>query len=949
MTQTSPNPKTQNSKPDNLTENIRNQADYWKTETENIPPDLAPIPPTVSKNWFDNISINSKQLYGAFLPALISLVGLGGVSIWLLEANSQKQLEKQVRSELELISKVNSEQINQLNTEGYTRVYEPENLQELDSEFRQLLSQASSDKIVTGEAQLEGRRYKIAAKSLPNEQILVRGREKNPVNFNTGILTATGLGILLNLLGATLLNKSISKRINQLLTNSQRLSKEKEREEPDKKTIPGQDEIGEIASNLNYIAAQKEQQTQNLIKETEQILILADIAANQNLDETGLSQWLTNKLEAAREAMGLDRLLIYHINKQGSGHIVLEALAYGRESALEASIDDKCIPQSLLDAYTQGRVVPIKDTSKANFHPDHFDLMVRLGVKANLIVPVMTQGKLFGLLIGHNCQKPHNWTQKEINFQKQLSTQIGTALDRLAIHNQEIKETNLSQKMQKILIQVASATDSEPIFKQTLADIRSALNTDRVIIYRFDETWKGTIIAESVADDFPIALGAEIADPCFAENYVERYKQGRVQATPDIYNAGLTDCHIQQLAPFRVRANMVAPIIVQNQLIGLLITHQCDGPRNWEQREIDWFSQLSNQIGLAIERSSLLAKQQNSAEIERQEKEKLQQRALQLMMDFYPASQGDLTVQADVTSDEIGTIADSYNSMIESMRQTIMIVRGIAEQVIDQAQNNQNLITELSNNQQEKSQNLLKSLQRLQSVNETIKNMAENAEQAEVAIAEATQMIETGEQTLNNTLQGMLSIQDTVKNRTEKVIKLEESSQKVSKVTQLIGKFAAQTHLLALKASIEAARAGEEGRGFAVIADEVRDLASQSAEATADIASLVSDIQRETRELMGFMEDEQAQITSETTSVETSRDCLSEITAITAKINQLVVEIAKNAGEERQNSNEIQKNMERFTVNSEKNVESLEASLTSFQNILKLAQKLQKDTSKFKI
>ncbi len=93
------------------------------------------------------------------------------------------------------------------------------------------------------------------------------------------------------------------------------------------------------------------------------------------------------------------------------------------------------------------------------------------------------------------------------------------------------------------------------------------------------------------------ALGAQIFDPCFAESYVEKYLNGRVQSTPDIYKAGLTDCHLKQLEPFQVKANLVAPIIANNKLLGLLISHNCSAPRNWTTQEIDFLGQTATQMG----------------------------------------------------------------------------------------------------------------------------------------------------------------------------------------------------------------------------------------------------------------------------------------------------------------------------------------------------------------
>ncbi|MEH2239543.1 GAF domain-containing protein [Nostoc sp.] len=103
-----------------------------------------------------------------------------------------------------------------------------------------------------------------------------------------------------------------------------------------------------------------------------------------------------------------------------------------------------------------------------------------------------------------------------------------------------------------------------------------------------------------------ILAGAKIHDPCFTQGYVEKYQSGRVVAINNIHESGLSDCHINLLESFAVKANLVAPIIKDEQLFGLLIAHQCSEPRNWQQSEIDLFSQIAMQVGFTLDHARLL-------------------------------------------------------------------------------------------------------------------------------------------------------------------------------------------------------------------------------------------------------------------------------------------------------------------------------------------------------
>lgn len=122
---------------------------------------------------------------------------------------------------------------------------------------------------------------------------------------------------------------------------------------------------------------------------------------------------------------------------------------------------------------------------------------------------------------------------------------------------------------------------------------------------------------------WPKALGVQIADPCFAEKYVGKYKRGRIKATSNIYEAGLSKCHLKQLEPFAVKASLVTPVVLGRQtdtedseLIGLLIAHQCSGARNWQQSESDYLARTASQLGISLSRYMLLEQQRAAAERE---------------------------------------------------------------------------------------------------------------------------------------------------------------------------------------------------------------------------------------------------------------------------------------------------------------------------------------------
>jgi GAF domain-containing protein/anti-sigma regulatory factor (Ser/Thr protein kinase) len=156
-----------------------------------------------------------------------------------------------------------------------------------------------------------------------------------------------------------------------------------------------------------------------------------------------------------------------------------------------------------------------------------------------------------------------------------------------------------------IALRIRNSLELEAILNQTVEEVRQFLRSDRVLIYRFEPDWNGVIVAESVAKPWKMVLGAKVKDPCFTDNHIELYRQGRIQVVEDIYTAGLSPCHVDLLAGFEVRANLVVPIVAEEKLWGLLIAQHCSGSRSWHSSEIDLLKQLAIQVGIAVQQAEL--------------------------------------------------------------------------------------------------------------------------------------------------------------------------------------------------------------------------------------------------------------------------------------------------------------------------------------------------------
>ncbi|MBW4492060.1 MAG: PAS domain S-box protein [Oscillatoria princeps RMCB-10] len=217
----------------------------------------------------------------------------------------------------------------------------------------------------------------------------------------------------------------------------------------------------------------------------------------------------------------------------------------------------------------------------------------------------------------------------EIGERGEVKGYIGTITD---ISERKYAEIALQQQLKRerlvaaVQERIRSSLNLELVLTAAVGEVRQFLAADRVIIYRFKPDWSGVVEVESVGEGWTGVLGIDIEDRCFRETYAPKYQQGRIRAIENIYAAGLSECHIDLLRRFEVRANLIVPILqsrsepdasipnpksqIQNGLWGLLIAHQCSGERQWHESEIESLRQISVQLAIAIGQCTLFEQAQ---------------------------------------------------------------------------------------------------------------------------------------------------------------------------------------------------------------------------------------------------------------------------------------------------------------------------------------------------
>ena len=339
---------------------------------------------------------------------------------------------------------------------------------------------------------------------------------------------------------------------------------------------------------------------------------------SRSLDEEEI---LEATVEEARKILECDRVLVYSLKQHEYGRIIAEAVLPGWNRALDKTIKDPSFEARYIGKYGDLSFYAFDNIDQANLAPKYLEQLEQLEVQANLVVPICYKNELSAILSAHHCAQPHTWQPEEKEFLVELAARVSFAQDNIKILTEasnliEQAKTDeyWTQLLDEIIGYLRQSLPEEEILNIAVEKIRQGLNCDRVVVYSLNQDNYGVVSAESVASGWTRSCGSVMEDPCFASKYVEAYSQGRVKATNNIHEAGLTECYLEQLEKLEVKANLVTPIIFKNQLFGLLIAHQCSEPRSWEQKEIRWLQQVSEQVGFALDNAKLSAEQQNLLE-----------------------------------------------------------------------------------------------------------------------------------------------------------------------------------------------------------------------------------------------------------------------------------------------------------------------------------------------
>ncbi len=313
-------------------------------------------------------------------------------------------------------------------------------------------------------------------------------------------------------------------------------------------------------------------------------------------------------------------------------------------------------------------------------------------------------------------------------------------------------------------------------------------------------------------------------------------------------------------------------------------------------------------------------------------------------------AKGDLTGMANVVGkDELSRVAIAFNRMSEEFSGLIGEIRRSAEEVSQSATStaeDSSAVAEASTRQESVANDTAEAAHNLST---TVAHVGENIESMVMVADQASQLARHGEEVVNKAAAGIQAISESVSRSSDVVLTLGQHSDEIGRIVNVIKDIADQTNLLALNAAIEAARAGEQGRGFAVVADEVRKLAERTTKATAEISTTIETIQNETGKAVTAIEQGSQEVAQGVEMAIQAGQAIAEINGAVANVTNLIHNIDRIRREQDAASQAIAQRVDDILDMARKNRGAAESSTQAAQGLTSLSGRLKDAVSRFKL
>ncbi len=358
-------------------------------------------------------------------------------------------------------------------------------------------------------------------------------------------------------------------------------------------------------------------------------------------------------VEFVHGVLKCDRVVVYSLEGDKYGVVIAESVSAGRSRALNTTIEN-------LNLYHDGRVCAIDNIYKAQLSQRYIEQLETLEVKASLVTPILNEGKLFGLLVAHQCSQARNWQDYEIRWMNSIATQMSSALNntRIIAESAAVRERAETERkwtyyFDDAVRHMRQSLQQDDILNVSVEFVHRVLKCDRVVVYSLEGDKYGVVIAESVSAGYSKALNKTKEDPNDAKD-LDLYGDS-IRAIDNIYEAQLSQRYIEQLETLEVKASLVTPISNQGKLF-VLVAHQCSQARNWQDYEIRWMNSIATQMSFALDNAILLKKLQHD------------ERLTQLLNDF------SLRISQTANKSKL------LNTAVEQVRKIVKLDRAVVYQ-----------------------------------------------------------------------------------------------------------------------------------------------------------------------------------------------------------------------------------------------------------------------------
>ncbi len=338
------------------------------------------------------------------------------------------------------------------------------------------------------------------------------------------------------------------------------------------------------------------------------------------------------------KSLQTERVSVYRFNSDWGGQFVGDFEFVDSEwSNLKIGVntvwDDTYLQETQGGRYRNGETFVVHDVEQVGLTSCHLDILKQFHIKAFVTAPIFVGQRLWGILAAYQHTRLRQWEASEVQFISQVATQLGVAIQQGELLRQTRKQTiklreaaadsQRVAKQQRVLFDVVTkirdSLNIQKIFQTTTQETGRILQADRVVVFQFNEDWSGEFIHnyEFVLPPWESleTLGiTSWADICLQETQGGRFKEGKMLAVNDIYQAQYSPCYLEMLEKFKVKAYLMTPIFVGQQLWGLLVAYQHSKVRRWQGLEAGFFSQVAAQLGVAIQQAHLLAQTQIQTE-----------------------------------------------------------------------------------------------------------------------------------------------------------------------------------------------------------------------------------------------------------------------------------------------------------------------------------------------